>query len=116
MQHSKPDAMDDAMSRTRTNERYRRIVAILRQRGYVTNEKLAKTFGVTVQTVRRDVRKLADDGEVCRHHGGVGLASSIIWFADRARPERHHAMAQAHWDLRHTPRSGGRLGIGHGPP
>ena len=77
MQHSKRDAMDEAMSRTRADERYRHIVAVVRPRGYVTYEKLAKTFGVTLQTVRRDVMQLADDGEVCRPHGGVGLAASI---------------------------------------
>src|SRR6202021_212736 len=34
---------------------------------------------------RRDVNKLADEGEISRHHGGAGLASSIqnIDYAER---------------------------------
>jgi DeoR family glycerol-3-phosphate regulon repressor len=76
MEYSEPD-LDTALSRASAEERHRHIVAVVRERGYVTNEELAKTFGVTVQTVRRDVNKLADDGEIRRHHGGAGLASSI---------------------------------------
>jgi hypothetical protein len=34
MQHSNPDAMDEAMSRTRADERYRHIVAVVHPRGY----------------------------------------------------------------------------------
>ena len=77
MQHMEPDVTDATVSRTSADDRHRHIVSIVRERGYVTNEELAKTFGVTVQTVRRDVNKLADDGEIRRHHGGAGLASSI---------------------------------------
>jgi DeoR family glycerol-3-phosphate regulon repressor len=77
MHYSDPDMTDAAMNRTSAEERHRHIVTVVRQRGYVTNEELAKTFGVTVQTVRRDVNKLADEGEISRHHGGAGLASSI---------------------------------------
>jgi DeoR family transcriptional regulator, glycerol-3-phosphate regulon repressor len=76
MEYPEPDS-DSALSRASAEERHRHIVAVVRERGYVTNEELAKTFGVTVQTVRRDVNKLADDGEIRRHHGGAGLVSSI---------------------------------------
>ena len=65
------------MARNAAENRYRHIVELVRQRGYVSNEELAKGFGVTVQTVRRDVNRLSERGEVCRHHGGAGLASSI---------------------------------------
>jgi DeoR family transcriptional regulator, glycerol-3-phosphate regulon repressor len=77
MQDMEPHVTDATVSRTSADDRHRHIVSIVRERGYVTNEELAKTFGVTVQTVRRDVNKLADDGEIRRHHGGAGLASSI---------------------------------------
>lgn len=39
-----------------------------------TVEALAERFGVTLQTVRRDVRLLADAGLLTRFHGGAGRA------------------------------------------
>jgi DeoR family transcriptional regulator, glycerol-3-phosphate regulon repressor len=41
-----------------------------------TVEALAERFGVTLQTLRRDVRLLADAGLLVRFHGGVRLPSS----------------------------------------
>jgi DeoR family transcriptional regulator, glycerol-3-phosphate regulon repressor len=57
--------------------RHAQIVALVRQRGFVTIEKLATQFDVTVQTIRRDVTQLADEGRVQRFHGGAGLPSSV---------------------------------------
>jgi DeoR family glycerol-3-phosphate regulon repressor len=37
---------------------------------------LADTLGVTLQTVRRDVQRLADEGLLARFHGGVRVPSS----------------------------------------
>jgi len=42
----------------------------------VSVETLAERFGVTLQTVRRDVRLLAEAGRLARFHGGVRLPSS----------------------------------------
>ena len=42
----------------------------------VTVESLAERFGVALQTVRRDVRQLAEAGLLARFHGGVRLPSS----------------------------------------
>ena len=39
-------------------------------------EALAERFGVTLQTVRRDVRLLAEAGLLARFHGGVRVPSS----------------------------------------
>ena len=50
------------MGRMQAEDRHRQIVAIVQQRGYVSNEELARTFGVTAQTVRRDLTKLGDEG------------------------------------------------------
>jgi DeoR family glycerol-3-phosphate regulon repressor len=41
-------------------------------------ETLAERFGVTLQTVRRDVRLLAEAGLLARFHGGVRMPSSTI--------------------------------------
>lgn len=42
----------------------------------VSVEALAERFGVTLQTVRRDVRLLAEAGLLKRFHGGVRVPSS----------------------------------------
>jgi len=51
--------------------RQEEIVNAVRQRGSVTVEDLAASLGVTLQTVRRDVRVLAEAGLIARFHGGV---------------------------------------------
>ena len=53
-----------------------RLVEEVRQLGSVTVETLAERFGVTLQTVRRDVKLLAEAGLLARFHGGVRLPSS----------------------------------------
>ena len=58
------------------NPRLLQLVAYVQARGSVTVEQLAETLGVTLQTVRRDVQKLADDGLLARFHGGVRVPSS----------------------------------------
>lgn len=42
----------------------------------MTVEALADMLGVTLQTVRRDVQRLADTGSLARFHGGVRIAQS----------------------------------------
>lgn len=41
-------------------------------------EELAERLGVTLQTVRRDVQRLADEGLLTRFHGGVQMSTSTI--------------------------------------
>ena len=48
------------------------------QAGSVSVEALSDQFGVTLQTVRRDVKLLQDAGLLARFHGGVRLPSSTI--------------------------------------
>lgn len=57
--------------------RHEAILGTLRRRGYASIEELATGFGVTVQTIRRDLHLLAGDGVLRRHHGGASLPSSI---------------------------------------
>ncbi|TXN50539.1 DeoR/GlpR transcriptional regulator, partial [Methylobacterium sp. WL18] len=45
------------------------IVASVRQRGFVTIEALAAQFGVTVQTIRRDLNELSAEGRLERYRG-----------------------------------------------
>jgi len=41
-------------------------------------EALGEQFGVTLQTVRRDVKLLSDAGLLARFHGGVRLPASTV--------------------------------------
>lgn len=53
-----------------------RLIEEVRRLGSVTVESLAERFGVTLQTVRRDVRLLAEVGVLARFHGGVRVPGS----------------------------------------
>ncbi|MCA8884352.1 MAG: DeoR/GlpR transcriptional regulator [Rhodobacteraceae bacterium] len=53
------------------------ILEIARRQGKVTVEALAEHFGVTVQTIRRDLSDLADAGKLERVHGGAILPSGV---------------------------------------
>ena len=52
------------------------MIEEVRRLGSVTNEALAEQFGVTLQTVRRDVRLLTEAGVLARFHGGVRVPGS----------------------------------------
>jgi len=68
------------------NPRQAGVLATVRELGSVTVEALAERFGVTLQTVRRDVKLLSDAGLLARFHGGVRLpASTTENIAYRAR-------------------------------
>jgi DeoR family glycerol-3-phosphate regulon repressor len=99
------DVTGGKMGRMQAEERHREIVAIVQQRGYVSNEELARTFGVTAQTVRRDLTKLGDEGEICRHHGGASVASSTqnIDYSERQELSTPEKRAIAELTARHIP-------------
>ncbi|SDX34152.1 transcriptional regulator, DeoR family [Albimonas donghaensis] len=65
--------------------RHPEILEIARQEGRVTVEDLAARFGVTVQTIRRDLADLAEAGRLARVHGGAVLPSGVsnIGYEDR---------------------------------
>jgi DeoR family transcriptional regulator, glycerol-3-phosphate regulon repressor len=73
------------MSGNKVEARHQHIVSLIHQRGYASNDDLARQLGVTVQTIRRDVNLLAEEGLVTRHHGGAGLVSTVenIAYAER---------------------------------
>jgi DeoR family transcriptional regulator, glycerol-3-phosphate regulon repressor len=58
------------------NPRQLTLLNVVRTEGTITVEQLAHQLGVTLQTVRRDVQRLADDGLLARFHGGVRVPSS----------------------------------------
>ncbi len=54
-------------------DRARAIVELVRTDGFQAIDTLALQFGVTPQTIRRDVNLLCDRGLLRRRHGGVAL-------------------------------------------
>jgi DeoR family glycerol-3-phosphate regulon repressor len=79
--------------------RHPEILEIARREGKVTVDGLAGHFGVTLQTIRRDLTDLADAGRLERVHGGAVLPSSTanIGYEDRRHlhSDAKRAMAQA---------------------
>lgn len=59
-----------------SNPRQIRLLGVVRRHGSASVEQLADKLGVTLQTVRRDVQRLADAGLLTRFHGGVRVPSS----------------------------------------
>ncbi|NQW92945.1 MAG: DeoR/GlpR transcriptional regulator, partial [Polaromonas sp.] len=54
------------------------LLAVVQAQGTVTVEHLSEKLGVTLQTVRRDVQRLADEGLLARFHGGVRVPGSTV--------------------------------------
>ena len=69
------------------NFRHRDILNIARKDGKVAVEQLAQEFGVTLQTIRRDLSELAEAGQLERVHGGAVLPSGTtnIGYEERRR-------------------------------
>ena len=82
---------DTGGERTGATARHSGIVALVRQRGFMAIEALANHFDVTVQTIRRDLNLLSEEGRVLRYHGGAGLPSSIENIDYTARQVMHPA-------------------------
>lgn len=61
------------------------ILDLARADGRVMVEELAARFGVTLQTIRRDLTELADIGRLERVHGGAVLRAGVanIGYAER---------------------------------
>lgn len=69
------------------NFRHAEILDRARRNGKVTVDGLAQAFDVTLQTIRRDLSELANQGRLERVHGGAVLPSGItnIGYEDRRR-------------------------------
>ncbi len=74
------------------NLRLSDILTLARTSGKVTVEGLAAHFGVTVQTIRRDLAALDSAGHLARVHGGAVLRSGT---ANIAHAERRQLNASA---------------------
>ena len=78
------------------NPRQADLLEQVRGAGAMSVEALAERFGVTLQTVRRDVTLLAEAGLLARFHGGVRVPSSTTEnIAYRQRQQLNLAAKQA---------------------
>jgi DeoR family transcriptional regulator, glycerol-3-phosphate regulon repressor len=66
-----------ATARFTAQERHAQILAVLRRDGIVRIATLARMFGVTTETARRDLDELAQSGALQRTYGG-GASRSLI--------------------------------------
>ncbi|REG85091.1 DeoR/GlpR family transcriptional regulator [Marinomonas pollencensis] len=71
--------------------RQEKIVAIAKEKGYVTIDELASKFSVTPQTIRRDINALAEAEQIRRHHGGASYDSSTTNVAYATRQIMQHS-------------------------
>jgi DeoR family glycerol-3-phosphate regulon repressor len=78
-----------------SNPRQLKLLDVVRARGSVTVDELAERLGVTLQTVRRDVQRLAESGLLTRFHGGVRVPSSTIENIAHTQRESLHAEGKA---------------------
>lgn len=77
--------------RSGLNQRQQDIINLVRERGYVSIDMLAERFGVSQQTVRRDIIFLSEQNLVQRHHGGAGLPPGTDRLAYSNRKVRNAA-------------------------
>ena len=61
-----------------SNPRQIKLLDVVRAHSSVSVEQLSDALGVTLQTVRRDVQRLAEAGLLTRFHGGVRVPSSTV--------------------------------------
>ncbi len=78
------------------NPRQAELLDMVLRQGVVSVEALAERFGVTLQTVRRDVKLLAEAGLLARYHGGVRVPRSTTEnIAYRQRQQIHQDAKRA---------------------
>ena len=78
-----------------TNPRQIKLLEMVRTQGSVSVEQLADTLGVTLQTVRRDVQRLAETGLLARFHGGVRAPGATLENMAYTQRESLHAEGKA---------------------
>lgn len=85
--------------------RHPEIIEIARAEGKVLVEDLAERFGVTVQTIRRDLTDLAEAGRLERVHGGAVMPSGVsnIGYEERRGLNEDAKQAMARICAQHIP-------------
>lgn len=75
------------------SKRHGDILRLLDRQGSASIAALARELGVSMETIRRDLRPLVESGKVLRMHGAVGLAGQM-GEAPFERRMREHAAAK----------------------
>tara|TARA_R100000365_G_C2741746_1_gene70392 strand:+ start:920 stop:1645 length:726 start_codon:yes stop_codon:yes gene_type:complete len=83
--------MKPATERPQLNSRQNEILIRAEASGFVTIEGLAEEFGVSAQTIRRDIIFLSDARLLQRFHGGAG----VIGGTETLRLDHHHKVGVA---------------------
>ncbi len=78
-----------------SNPRQLKLLDTVRARGSISVEALSELLGVTLQTVRRDVQRLAETGALARFHGGVRVPTSTTENLGYRQREALHAEGKA---------------------
>jgi DeoR family glycerol-3-phosphate regulon repressor len=76
------------------NPRQLAVLQAVREHGALGTQALADRFGITLQTVRRDIQRLSEAGVLERFHGGVRGIDSGSRNAAYAERQRAHAQAK----------------------
>ena len=80
-------------------ERHRRLAELIEQRGFAVVAELARRFGVSEMTIRRDLEGLKRRGRIVRTHGGAiepaGRAAELVFPTEPAFEERRSRNAAA---------------------
>lgn len=74
---SRPGA-PEPVAGDKKSRRQNAVLLLLEQVGYASVEQLADRFGITTQTVRRDIAELSAAGKVRRYHGGAAISMAAI--------------------------------------
>lgn len=74
-----------------STERMENIIQHLKQEKFATVEELARIMNVSTMTIRRDLNRLSELGEVERCHGGAHLVKKLVSEIDfNVKKEQHH--------------------------
>ena len=101
------------MAQLYAEERHEAIAGLVRQHGRISVSEVATTFGVTTETVRRDLAALERAGLLRRVHGGavpttaLALAEAALDVRDGAHAAQKDRIARAALDL--VPGTGGSV-------
>lgn len=82
------------------NERHQKILAHIQANGAVTTAELVESFGVSVETVRRDLLQLEQNGQLQRVHGGAVALGNMRPYPEL--PQRLEANQSAKTTLAET--------------
>ena len=82
---------------TSAPDRRAQLLQLVREQGYCTTTELAEAFAVSDMTIRRDIARLVQEGQLRSVHGGVTALSphALIGSDFRARMTRMGAAKQA---------------------